>query len=466
MNCNNSNNCNNSINYSKLIADIIQKYDSNLEIIYNKLLELDGVDEKKSDDIIKYFFENNCYYYNSTTNLYVEYSDNYKFINENNMLHSILTFITKYQDIYLLTTNQKQNIKVKIQKKIKERSIYDTIPESMTLQNMISFLYPNIFTQRNIAKYFMITLGDIILKKTKSDSELFYFIPIYIKPLITMINKSLCLYFYTINLGNYYKYKYSDHDIKKSRVIPFNNININHYNIDSTTIMNLICCSIHYSNRYENGDNFLDKIINMDVDTVQPIYWIKNTTKEHLIDSFISDYIYTKDGYKISEKDMLFLWKSYIKKYNYINIFTKQTDILTYIASKLKYNTFFNNVGSHYLPYVQNFKEFWTKFIYSDEGNYEINELFTLFVEQYNIKNINENNMYDLIHYYYPEVKIDDKYIQNIGCTLWNKKRDVMEFLEKNKDDTTLNINLYSKYCNEYKDKKRVSKHYFMNLLN
>ena len=139
-------------------------------------------------------------------------------------------------------------------------------------------------------------------------------------------------------MGNYYKYKYSDHDTDKSRVIPFNNININHYNIDSTTIMNLIFCSIHYSNRYENGDNFLDKVINMDIDTVRPIYWIKHTKKEYLIDSFISDYIYSKDGYKISEKDMVFLWKSYIKKYNYINIFTKHTDVLAYIASKIKYN--------------------------------------------------------------------------------------------------------------------------------
>ncbi len=449
------------MNYNKLIDDIIEKHRSsgNLLIVYNKLLELEEIEEKSYDDIVKFFFENNCYYYNNTTNLYVEYTNNYKFINENNMLHSILTFISKYQDIYLLTSNQKQMIKTKIQKKIKERSIYDTIPESITLQNMISFLYPNIFTERNIAKYFMVTLGDIILKKT----DLFYFIPNYIKPLITMINKTLSLYFYTINLGNHYKYKYSDHDIQKSRVIPFNNINITHYNIDSTFIMNLICCSIHYSNRYENGDKFLDKPnISIDTNTVNPIYWIKNTTKDQLIDMFISNYLYTKDGYKISEKDMLFLWKSYTN--NYINIFTKHTDILSHIASKIKYNTFFNNVGSHYLPYVQNFKDFWTKYIYSDEGNYEINELFTLFIEQYNVKNIHENNMYDLIHYYYPEIKIEDKFIQNIGCTLWNKKRDVLDFLEKhNKDD--ISMNLYSIYCSEYKD-RRVSKNYFMNLLN
>jgi hypothetical protein len=447
------------MNYTKLIDDIIQKYSGNLDIVYNKLLELEEIEEKSYDDIIKFFFENNCYYYNTTTNLYVEYADNYKFINENNMIHSILKFISKYQDIYLLTSNQKQTIKTKIQKKIKERTIYNTIPESNTLQNLISFLHPNVFKERNTAKYFMITLGDIILKKT----DLFYFIPIYIKPLITMINKILSLYFYTINLGNHYKYKYTDHDTEKSRVIPFNNINVNHYNIDSTFILNLICCSIHYSNRYESGDIFLNKTINADINTTKPIYWIKNTTKDNLIDSFIGDYLYTKDGYKINEKDMLFLWKSYIKKYNYINIFTKHTDILAYIASKVKYNTFFTNVGSYHLPYVQNFKEFWTKYIYTDEENYEMNELFTLFVEQYNIKNINENNMYDLINYYYPEVKIEDKFIQNIGCTLWNKKKDVLEFLEKHNKTKMNGLDLYTLYCQE-KD-KRVSKNYFMNLI-
>ena len=447
------------MNYNKLIDDIIEKYKScdNLVVVYNKLLELEAIEEK-SYDIINFFFENNSYYYNSTTNLYVEYNDNYKFINENNMLHIILKFISKYQDIYLLTSNQKQAIKTKIQKKIKDRSIYDTIPESITLQNMISFFSPNIFTERNVSKYFMITLGDIILKKT----DLFYFIPVYVKPLITLINKTLSLYFYTINLGNHYKYKYSDHEIEKSRIIPFNNININHYNIDSTIILNLICCSIHYSNRYENGDKFLDKTLNIDI--TNQIYWIKNTTKIQLVDSFIDQYIYTKDGYKINEKDMLFLWKSYIKHHNYINIFTKNTDVLSYIASKVKYITYFTNVGSHYLPYVQNFKEFWTKYIHTDDGNYEMNELFTLFVEEYNIKNINENNMYDLIHYYYPEVKIEDKYIQNIGCTLWNKKKDVLDFLDIHKHKDKMNgIELYSLYCQE-KD-KRVSKNYFMNLI-
>ena len=79
--------------------------------------------------------------------------------------------------------------------------------------------------------------------------------------------------------------------------------------------------------------------------------------------------------------------------------------------------------------------------------------------------------MYDLIQYYFPEIKIEDKFIQNIGCVLWNKKKDVLEFLEtyKNKNQgagIVISMNLYSIYCSEYKDKRRVSKNYFLNILN
>ncbi len=199
------------MDYEKLINIIIKKNGDNLDRIYYKLCELEETDEKSYDEISQYFFSHTCYYYNSTTNLYVEYNENenynYKIINENNMLHIILKFISRYQDIYVLNSNQKQIIKTQIQKKIKERSIYNNIPESITLQNILSFLHPNIFTERNIAKYFLITLGDIIMKKT----DLYYFIPIYMKPFITLINKYVSMYFYTMNLGNHYKYKYSDH---------------------------------------------------------------------------------------------------------------------------------------------------------------------------------------------------------------------------------------------------------------
>jgi len=92
--------------YKKLIDDIIEKYSLNLDLVYHKLCELQEIENKSHDDIIQFFFEQNCYYYNTTTNLYVEYKQgDYKFIHENNMIHSILKFISKYQDIYILNRN-------------------------------------------------------------------------------------------------------------------------------------------------------------------------------------------------------------------------------------------------------------------------------------------------------------------------------------------------------------------------
>jgi len=160
------------IDYESRIKEIIKQNSFRLEEVYYKLCELNEV-EKSNDEIIRFFFAQHFYYYNATTNLYIEYNDNYKVIHENNMLHIILTFISKYQDIYSFNSQQKQIIKSRIQKRIKDKSIYSNIPESCTLQKIISFLHPNIFSERNYAKYFMTVLGDIILKKT----DLFYFIP-------------------------------------------------------------------------------------------------------------------------------------------------------------------------------------------------------------------------------------------------------------------------------------------------
>ena len=144
-------------------------------------------------------------------------------------------------------------------------------------------------------------------------------------------------------------------------------------------------------------------------------------------------------------------------------------DIFYYITKEIKYNNSFLNVGSHYLPYVQNFKDFWTNYVCIENENYfEISELFYLFTEKYYIKTLHESMMYDLIQYYYPDIKIENNCIQ-ISCSLWNKKKDVLSFLntykEKEKNEFDKN-ELYKLYCNEYKDKKRVSKQYFINLIN
>ena len=209
-----------------------------------------------------------------------------------------------------------------------------------------------------------------------------------------------------------------------------------------------------------SGDDFLnDPCCN---NFKNNILWIKNTSKTHIIQTFIKEYTTPKDGNKINEKDMLFIWKDYIKNNNIMNVFQKNSDFHEYISKELTlYEGNYLNVTSMFLPYVNDFKDFWSKYMYNDESEYsfEINEIFQLFIEKYKDKPIDEQMINDIIKYYYPYVIANNKVIK-IGCTLWNKKKEIDGFLS---NKHILDVHeLYHAYCNEFKNNKKVSKNYFL----
>ena len=57
------------MNYNKLIDDIIQKYNAcdSIEIVYNKLLELEEIEEKSYDEY-KFIYYNFAYIINKLSN--------------------------------------------------------------------------------------------------------------------------------------------------------------------------------------------------------------------------------------------------------------------------------------------------------------------------------------------------------------------------------------------------------------
>jgi hypothetical protein len=448
------------MDYDLLISDKVNSIlqNSNVYIkeeLFNKLCDFEHYNPEKSRlfyYILNTFFTNNTVYYISTTELYVQYKDNiYTILTENDILSLILQNIYSYE----LQTNVKQQIKNKIHKKIKNNSIYKNIPNSLTLQNIFSYLHPNLFSSKSYAKYFIITLGDIIMKKT----DLFYFIDPTMKPFIKTINKYVTLYFHSINLGNHYKFKYCGHPIDKSRIIKTSNFNLDYLKQTEEFYVNLICVSFHYSNRFTSGDLFLDDITNRSLK--YDVLWINNHTKQDIVHSFINQYIYNKYGTNINEKDMLFLWKLYMKQNRIFNFFQKN-EIREQIANRLTYNyPYYMNVNSLFLPYVEQFKTFWEKCIFEDNSEFEIGEFLKLFMENTKCKyEINEEIIKDLIKYYYPSISIDEKNIYRIGCVLWNKQKHIEDFLEKN---TCSDINqLYNLYTEYYKNTHTVSKQYFI----
>jgi len=92
----------------------------------------------------------------------------------------------------------------------------------------------------------------------------------------------------------------------------------------------------------------------------------------------------------MDEKDISFLWKSYLTKEGKLNIFQKKQDLFDIVQQyiEVKHNKFMN-VYSLFLPYVESFKDFWDKHIYYDKEEYdfEINELYYIFCDLYKCKN-------------------------------------------------------------------------------
>ena len=453
------------MNYIIEIRELIEQFldpenSYNHSILHQRLLEFK---EKESpqraemiENITNEFFSRNTYYYIQSKDIYIEYSvHHFKIISENDLLFHILHQLTPYG----LNTSLKQLIKCKIQKRIKESSIYGNIPDSDTIQNVLSHLSPNIFIQKNYAKYFLITLGDIIQHKT----EHFYFLSINMKKFIQNINRYVSKYFHSINLFNHYKFKYYDHDIDKSRILKTTQLNMEYFKTDDTFYMDLISCALHYSRRFESGDKFLEDLTNEEIRN--EIMWIKNTNKYDTVEKFIQEYTYHKEGKNIHEKDMMFIWKLYLKQNNIVNLFQKNMDVQNYITTKIEYlSPYFIHCNSRYLPYVEQFNEFWTKYMYFDDTEFpfEINDILRIFMDRYKYKkDIDVEIIMDLIKYYYPNVEINDnKSISKIGCVLWNKKKEIDTFL-LNKESSDVN-ELYRIYSEGKKGGHNINKQYFI----
>ena len=116
------------------------------------------------------FFYHNTIYYNKTSKVFFNYiRESYIPYNEDNIMYYILDYLTnskKQFNCQKLDTCTKQTMKNKIIRHIKENyNIYDNIADSETIQYLMNFLIPAIFKTKDEAKFFMTSLGDIILKK-------------------------------------------------------------------------------------------------------------------------------------------------------------------------------------------------------------------------------------------------------------------------------------------------------------
>ena len=483
-------------NLNLKINDLFEKYKDNSYILQRLQLYLTNLptiletDNKRYEDRIsrineltleqdnfyKVFLSKHQYFYMPYNNIFYEYDGKtYKIIKEDDIHHHLLSTITDEGKLMAWKHKTKQNII----KQIKDRSLFKSVPETYTIQNVLSFLN-TVFETKTETKYFLTIIGDCILKKnvelnTSSGAILIFFVSSNIKKLISFIDSIAYITTGNSIMNNFISKYHDSHNLMLYRLIKTND----HFNSIATDLIkdvlnkigvDLLCVAAHYSERYHNSDQFLISLPKEDPVKEYSMFFSLNTTNK-IIDEFVSQCIepvsINENIYNLSWKNIHYIWKLYLSSINVPNMlysnnlkillkerlsFTENTTICVVGSTDVT----FTNVTSKFLPSVSSFLSFWEKHIiistasfeYYDE-EYEIDEIASLYkLTNKTSVNISDKEMIKMIwHYFYPQVEvIDNKYITNIRCNLWSKHNDINNMLTNYKlqknvllvDETTL----------------------------
>jgi hypothetical protein len=450
-----------------VIAELFDKYKENqymlnrLQIYVTNLPNLLEVENKRyeerllrineltmeQDNFYKVFLMKHQYFYMPYNNIYYEYDGKtYKIIKDDDIHHHLLSTITDEGKLMAWKHKTKQNII----RQIKDRTLFKSVPETYTIQNVLGFLQ-TIFDTKSEAKYFLTIIGDCILKKNSGEMPLQYFINANTKKLVLLIDSIAYITTGNSIMSNFISKYHDTHNLSSYRLIK---TTANDSGLSTELIkdmlnkigIDLLCVAAHYSDRYTNSDNFL--ITESDETNKQySLFFVNN-----LIDKIGTDFIkqcldlstnVTMTANALSWKNMHYIWKQYLSSINIPNmLYTNGLKEL--LKGKLLHSSgegdvIFLNVTSKYLPSVSSFLSFWDKHIaildnnVSFDDEYEIEEILTLYKSS-EFKNVpvSDKEIIKMInHYYSPQVEvIENKYITNIRCNLWIKHEDIHTHLE------------------------------------
>ncbi len=420
----------------------------------------------------KVFLDKNKYYYIPYNNCFYIYdSATYITVNEDDIHHNLLSTITKEGKLL----EWKFKSKVSIIKRIKERHLFTSIPETYTIQTVLDFLTNTIFNNKTMSKYFLTILGDSILKK-QTDTQFHYYIHPSSKKYFTLIDGLSYITSGTSYMSNFITKYHDSHNLQNYRLLDTNHDTIYSYDYIKDTLnkigVDLLCVAAHYSNRYENSENFL--LVKSDIIVNNRILYFSKNSRDKIIEDYISssfEVMESNSNYQVSWKNMHYIWKLYLSRMNLPNI-VYSLCLKEQLIYKLQYNSqtdMFTHLISKYVPQISSFLNFWDTYvsITDIDNEFEVDEINTLYKSiQGNNYNYSETDIIHIIkHFYSPSIEIiDSKYITNISISIWNKSNDIKIFIESKKGAGYISINeLYDKYVSYAKTKKMlvVGKNYF-----
>ncbi|NBQ48240.1 MAG: hypothetical protein EBU33_07285, partial [Sphingobacteriia bacterium] len=386
------------------------------------------------------------------------------------IVYAALTTLQDYPEL----KPWKYKIKNQILKRVKERDLLNSIPESCTIQNVIGMMYPAVFSSRDAAKHFLTILGDILNKKNTN----YYFIGANSKRFIQELSLQCCTLFGIPSLTNVFKFKFYDHTFSECRLLNVNEVGVRAIKFNDyaspfkRNIVDIMCVSSHYSKRFGSADSFLDSPYCKDASLASHCFYLKTNNELAIVNKFVTTTTEPCEKYNITWKKMHYLWKLFLKDENlpYI-IFTnplkahltmmlpcktagESTDDdaghISGVGAGAVTDIVFTDITSKHLPIVSDFLMFWKETIVCsttvpilsivEEDELEIDELTILFINyvkarkpsQKNVNNLNitDELMHGLVKHFFSEIQIeDDKYVMNVTSTMWNKKKEIKQAL-------------------------------------
>ncbi len=446
---------------------------------------------EEQDAFIQAFLTNNQYFYCHQTDRFFFYNKlNYSACREDDVLHHILTTITREWPSLI---PRKPQTKVYIMKRVKETPLFQTIPESATIQSVMDALSPALFNSKSEVKYFLTVLGDHLLKKT-DDTNHSYFAStkskLFLRELATA-GQSL----FGVHPTGLFKHKYHGHGYKTIRLIKLHDtvgVESIWRPILNKHVLDIFCVATHYSHRYSSADQYLDHHAD-DVELVQYALYFRGKTAKDVVQAFMQHCMVVKgvpgaDGTHLptasssssssshSGEDVMatsemtslvsvlpaqsvdYLWRKFLRDKALPHVLTTatvlellETDLLASHYDREK--NLFRGISSPFLNAVHQFNRFWemtmrpldkattTAAANAHKPNstenllpeYEIDEIVMMYREwcganYSNTFRINDAQMLDLIRTYKPVEIVDDKYVRGVECTLWDKPRELHEF--------------------------------------
>ena len=448
---------------------------------------------------IQVFLSKNKYFYLPNNNFFYEYDgEKYLIVKEDDVIHKLLSTISN--DRILL--QWKYKTKINIIKQIKDRNLFSSIPESDTIQNVLNVLYPAIFNSKNTVKYFLTIVGDNILKKHSNNIIL---VSQKMKQIVNELDNVALSSVGCNNTTNNFMTKYHEnHSYENCRLIKINeNFSIDVWRELLKKIgLDLLCVSAHYSKRYKTADQFIEN--KSDEELTSYVYYLKNTNPNNIVIDFCNKYIIESiSECKMEWKNLHFVWKQFLSSCNLPNVIYSNT-LKNILKEKYTYDNdddSFMGITSKYLPVHSDFIKFWENTItlqipendtYTNtlvnnihhllfDNEIEIDELCSLFKywsKQHPSQlmtngHISEENILKILKHFFPMVEIiEDKFVINVCCNIWNKMNDINSSFEYIKQQIKSEHNLalisfedaynyYYKFCNLKSLGFIVSKRYF-----